>query len=176
MTALLQTARLVLRPRTPNDIEHELRMRAHANVPTYIHPVEDRETLLHRYVLDAQALPESGQGCFAITLRSDDAMIGWIALRHDWDLGGISLSYHVESPYQNRGIATEACRRILEFAAAEHAITPIYAAVDPANAASERVLQKSGMRYHQQMEWDCPSGWAHIYIREPDGIAQTARV
>ena len=72
----------------------------------------------------------------------------------DWDLligddmpkGDIEIGYILKRAAWGRGIATEACIRLLRFAFEDTPLEVVWACTDPDNSASQRVLRKSGMR------------------------------
>lgn len=71
----------------------------------------------------------------------------------DWDLvtgddippGDIEIGYVLKRSAWGRGVATEACRRLLRFAFEETPLQVLVATIDPANHASRRVLEKCGL-------------------------------
>ena len=56
------------------------------------------------------------------------------------------------------------CRYVRLCALNELHFNPVVAAVDPLNIASERVVQRIGMRYWKDVDWEStPSGFARCY-------------
>ena len=85
----------------------------------------------------------------------------------DWDLvvgdeipeGDIEIGYVLKKSAWGKGYATEACRRLLKFAFEESPLEEIVATIDPGNAASRRVLEKSGLVYQgivRAYQYDIP--------------------
>lgn len=66
----------------------------------------------------------------------------------------IETGYILKKTAWGRGVATEACTRIVRFAFEETPLRHIVACTDPQNTTSQRVLMKSGLR------WD---GWGRAY-------------
>ena len=61
------------------------------------------------------------------------------------DQNGIAeIGYGINDKYQNNGYATEAVKAVLEWAFTNPNVTAIEAETEPENAASKRVLEKSG--------------------------------
>jgi RimJ/RimL family protein N-acetyltransferase len=58
---------------------------------------------------------------------------------------GIELLYALDRPAWGRGYATEAARAVLAYASETLRLPRVVAAVNPANAASQRVLDRLGM-------------------------------
>ena len=59
----------------------------------------------------------------------------------------IEIGYYVKKSAWGRGIATEACRRLLQFAFEETDLDEIVAVTDKENRGSQKVLIKSGMSF-----------------------------
>jgi ribosomal-protein-alanine N-acetyltransferase len=59
----------------------------------------------------------------------------------------IELAYGLAKPYWGSGFATEAARACLRYGFAEMKLERIVAVVNPGNVASQRVLEKLGMKY-----------------------------
>jgi len=70
----------------------------------------------------------------------------------EWDLvigddlpdRDIEIGYILKRTAWGKGYATEACRRLLQFAFEVSPLDEVYAVIDPENAASRNVLLKSG--------------------------------
>ncbi len=58
--------------------------------------------------------------------------------------GDVEIGYSVEPAHQGQGFATEAVRALTQWAFASPAVRRVFADVSPLNAASLRVLQKTG--------------------------------
>ena len=87
-----------------------------------------------------------GFGLWILRELPGSAMIGRSALRHV-DIEGrpeIELGYALFSDYWGRGFATEAVKAMLELAFEQLAISELVAFCLPDNAASRRVIEKSG--------------------------------
>lgn len=88
----------------------------------------------------------------AITIRPADTVCGLIGLAlnirvtRDWELGWL-----VHPDEWNKGYATEAARRMIDFAFKELNAHRVIAFCDYDNRASERVMQKLGMRHEATM-------------------------
>ncbi|MBI1847928.1 MAG: GNAT family N-acetyltransferase [Candidatus Rokubacteria bacterium] len=101
----------------------------------------DDATAFVKYAAEAVAAGSEMQWAFA--RREDDGLIGAGGLR----LQGhrVELGYAIARPHWGRGYATEAARRIVEWALADPAISRVWAYCHVDNVASARVLEKAGM-------------------------------
>ena len=85
---------------------------------------------------------------FNITEKSSGTVLGKIDLRLGFTEGlyyGGHIGYEVNAEYQNMGIATVACKIVLQIAKA-HGFKKIIITNNPANKASARVCEKSGAK------------------------------
>jgi ribosomal-protein-alanine N-acetyltransferase len=91
-----------------------------------------------------RATSENPMTHFAIEV--DGSAVGGIGfhLRTDVHHRSAEIGYWLAEPYWGRGIATEALRAVTEHAFANHDLVRLQAHVFEWNAASARVLEKSG--------------------------------
>jgi RimJ/RimL family protein N-acetyltransferase len=125
------------------------------NIP---HPYKDGAA--EEWIATHQAIFDDGKGVhFAITLRSDGALVGAISLRglvagHQAELG-----YWIGLPYWNRGYCAEAARAVLAYAFSDLGLIRVHSCYLKPNQASGRVMQKIGMthegcRRQHVLKWD----------------------
>jgi [ribosomal protein S5]-alanine N-acetyltransferase len=88
------------------------------------------------------------QGMWAVTLKGNDKVIGWILLgdtnRYDRYK---EMEYVISVCYQNKGYATEAVKRVLEYAFTEINLLVVALCHYPFNIKSKRVIEKCGFTY-----------------------------
>ena len=87
----------------------------------------------------------------AIRLKETGRLIG-IILYFDEKEDSCEIGYGIESGFWNRGYATEAVGRFLEFLFREKGMGTVYASFFTGNEASRRVMMKCGMRYDHVLE------------------------
>jgi [ribosomal protein S5]-alanine N-acetyltransferase len=109
-----------------------------------------RDRFPHPYTRDvAQAFIRSvreriPETAFAIAVGGEAVGgIGFV-LQDDIERVSAEIGYWLAEPLWGRGIATEAVRAMTSYAIAQHGLTRVYARVADWNAASMRVLEKSG--------------------------------
>lgn len=147
MTGLpsFETARLILRPRTMDDLEDCLAMDRDPEVVRYVQgPWSDPAA--HRRFVEGRisAAYPPGQGYWTVVAK-DGGFQGWILLIPVDGAGSeIEIGWRFIRASWGRGYATEAAAPIL--AHARDALrVPVVADIDPNNAASMRVAEKIGM-------------------------------
>lgn len=145
---LIRTARLLLRPFSPDDaaaVQHLAGAREIAdttlNVP---HPYPDGAAeewiASHSSAFEAQQL-----AVYAITTADD--LLGAVGLVLEPQHSLAELGYWVGTPYWGHGYATEAARALVAFGFAQLELNRIQARHFVRNPSSGRVMQKLGMRF-----------------------------
>ncbi len=150
----LKTERLILRP---------LRMSDAKDLFAYAHdPLVSRHVLwdAHESVRDSRQFLRGAirqyrrgePGSFAITLKDSGRMIGTIGFM--WvnvDYKSAEVGYSLSREYWNRGIMTEALRRVVAFGFEELRLNRIEAQHEVDNPASGRVMAHAGMQYEGRL-------------------------
>ncbi|MEV5829257.1 GNAT family N-acetyltransferase [Spirillospora sp. NPDC052242] len=88
----------------------------------------------------------AARGHRQIVERETGLVVGSIGLFLPPSDGSVEFGYGIVPSRRGRGYATEAARAIVAFALAEPDVRTVRAGVEPANAASVRVLEKAGLR------------------------------
>jgi ribosomal-protein-alanine N-acetyltransferase len=104
-------------------------------------------------MLDRNGLPEGSAavcGQRLVVERDTGLVVGGIGLFGPPEDGRVELGYGIVESRRGRGFATEAARGMVEFALGLPGITEVVAGVDPANAASARVLEKAGLSFRSR--------------------------
>jgi ribosomal-protein-alanine N-acetyltransferase len=90
-------------------------------------------------------------GLWATVHKPDRRLIGRCGLLA-WDLDGrpeVEVGYLLARRYWGRGLATEAARAIRDHAFDRLGFDRVISLIHPANVASQRVAEKSGMRHER---------------------------
>ena len=108
------------------------------------------ETFICRYAETMEEFDFSSypgrQDLFAIRLKETGRLIGIISCFDERD-GSCEIGYGIGSGYWNRGYATEAVGRFLEYLFREKGMQTVYASFFSGNDASRRVMEKCGMDF-----------------------------
>ncbi|MCG8509506.1 MAG: GNAT family N-acetyltransferase [Rhodospirillales bacterium] len=145
---LLETERLILRPRVLADLDANMEMDRDPDVNRFIwgdSPPDwkaHREELIRRISSD---WPSEG-GLWAVERKTQPGFIGWCGLFPLEDSGFIEIGYRYSRAAWGQGIATEAAQKILEHGFERLNIDPIVAVTHPDNVRSQHVLKKIGLR------------------------------
>lgn len=146
----LETERLSLRPFAHTDAAEVMRLAGDRDIAdtTENIPHPYREGMAEEWISAHHDAFDREQGVtFAVTRKSDGALVGAISLMgmvigHQAELG-----YWIGKPYWSQGYCTEAGRTILRYAFSELALVRVHSCHVTRNPASGRVLAKIGMRH-----------------------------
>ena len=113
------------------------------------------ETFICRYAesleeFDFSSYP-ANESLFAVRLRETGRLIG-IILYFDEKDGSCEIGYGIGSAYWNRGYATEAAGRFIDYCFDERGLDTVCASFFTGNDASKRVMEKCGMTYSRFVE------------------------
>jgi RimJ/RimL family protein N-acetyltransferase len=179
-TDRLESARLVLRRVTPNDLPFFTRIHALPEVARYLYPEgrprspEETARWLQYTLASYEKL---ALGYLAVLRKDDGALIGRCGLmdlvveaaasepesRRGWfgregAPAGVALTFECELGYTfdpavwGHGFATEAARCVRDYARDVLRLPYAVSAIHPQNARSRRVAERSGARAAGQME------------------------
>ncbi len=108
-------------------------------------PYDERSALT--WIARVRRRTEAGsQYVFALDRRSDQEMVGSVALTRGTDTSRAELGYWLGKPHWGFGYASEAVRTMSEFGIGSLGLSHIDAAVFRENQASARVLEKAGFK------------------------------
>ena len=89
---------------------------------------------------------EKGFPSFAVSLKDGGQNVGTVGISYPGHWPSPELSWEIRAEHQGNGYATEAAAIVLDFTMETMALKRVIAICEPDNAASERVMQKLGMR------------------------------
>lgn len=145
----IETSRLRLRMFTPDDLDDLERLFSDPEVMLYL-GVEAGKTLSREETEEAlssfiQGWHQRGFGRWAVILKETKRFIGLCGLK--LLEGQPELIYVLEKQYWGKGLATEAARAALRYGFEEVKLERIIAVTRPENVASQRVMQRLGMKW-----------------------------
>lgn len=143
-----RTNRLVLRPRTMDDLEACLNMNRDPEVTRFIPGPwfdPDHHEAFVRRSIEADYGP--GLGYWSVAAhQTPDRFLGWILLTPSESAGGqIEIGWRFVRNAWGRGYATEAAQTVLNYGLGVLSLHRIIACIKPENQASVRVATKIGM-------------------------------
>lgn len=157
--AMIETQRLILRRWRLSDINFLSAILSDADVMEFSDrgPLDDQE--VQAWLRNAIAVvPEQGVlGARAIELKHDGSVIGYVSLLNDRsriDAGEAELGLRLAKRYWRQGYASEAADRLIEAAFDDPAIVRIVGIADPNNHRSVRLLERLGMVFEREIEFE----------------------
>ncbi len=150
----IETARLVLRPLTPEDeaalatvLSDAETMRWYPRPFTGDEVREWIERQLDRY--------SSSTGLLGLVEKQTGRLIGdcgpvWQEVEGRTEL---EIGYHVSRERWNQGFATEAARVVIDYAFENLGVERVVSMIRPENLASRRVAEKNGLTLERMVYW-----------------------
>ena len=152
----LETARLHLRPPRLNDADAAFDYASDIEVTRFLtFPPATEVSFVVEFLerceqawLDGSAFP------WAITLHGHDELLGTVEARPT--VHGVELGYVLRRSSWGNGYMTEAVQAVAGWSLAQETVYRVWAYVDVANMASQRVLEKAGLAREGTLH-----RWAH---------------
>jgi ribosomal-protein-alanine N-acetyltransferase len=150
MSPVLVTRRLVLRPFAAADYEDLHAMDCDDRVMRYLatglrgRTREQTAQALERMIAFAAVRP--GYGLLHARRRDDDAFVGGCGLYPLPGTDDIEIAYRLPHACWGHGYATEMAQAVVAYGLRDLALARIVGVTYPENVASQRVLQKIGLR------------------------------
>lgn len=159
MKFILQTNRLLLRELTPEDAQNMYLLNLDPEVIRYTGDGPFASEVEARLFLDNyDHYKKYGMGRWAVIRKSDEAFLGWCGLKYIPDFGEHDIGYRFFRRYWGLGYATESAKVCLEYGFDTLGLTTIVGRAMRDNLASIRVLEKIGLRFHGDFDFEGHSG------------------
>lgn len=162
MQPTLTTARLLLRPLTPDDVRPLHTIWGDADVIWWGASADLDETAeLVARILDRTAAMHDGLGWWLVV--HDETVVGDVVLQVPrWDPEVVEIGWHLHRDHHGRGYATEAAGALLRHGFEELGLAAVDAIVAERNAPSQAVAERLGMRPIGALEHN---GLPHVRYR-----------
>jgi RimJ/RimL family protein N-acetyltransferase len=147
---LLETERLVLRAFTAGDADLLVELDGDPEVMRFLNGgIPTSRAFIEREIVPrftAYDGPDGAFGFWAAHRRPGGEFVGWFSLRKT-DADVAALGYRLRRAAWGQGLATEGSRALIAKAFDELGIGRVWASTYQDNLASQRVMEKSGMRF-----------------------------
>lgn len=146
----LETARLLLRPMQPSDIEGLLHILGDPKVTAAFNELPFNREQIERWIQRNLAHQvRYGYGLFSVLHKEAGVLIGDCGLEHMEVAGEMAaeLGYDFRSDYWNQGYATEAACAVRDYAFGTLQLPRLVSLIRVGNQASRRVAEKVGMTF-----------------------------
>lgn len=173
MKFYLETDRLILRELLESDVEGMFALDSDPLVHQYLgnNPIKTKQQAKEVIQSIRKQYDEFGIGRFAAIEKSSGDFIGWSGLKlnagekealngfHDF----IDIGYRFIPKYWGKGYATESSLATLKFGFETMSYPIIYGAAEIENVASNKVLQKIGLKFVNEFHYEeIPCNWYEL--------------
>jgi RimJ/RimL family protein N-acetyltransferase len=163
MKIILETERLLVREYVEEDAEAFFKLNSDPEVLRFVpdkallNVEQARQILIDHPIADYR---KHGFGRGACVLKSTGEQIGFAGLKYLEEFGEVDVAYRFLPKYWGQGLATEAALASVRYGFADLDLKQIIGLVMPKNIASVRVLEKTGLRYVDEVGF-----WGHRFLK-----------
>jgi len=157
LVTTVETARLLLRPWQPGDLERLVRLYADPQVARYVsrdgQPIP-RERSVPAFEHFVEQWERKGYGPWAAVDKHSGRWLGEIGLNELPDFPGphkVEVGWELDPSVWGRGLATEGGRAAVRYGFQVVGLERIVSATVPANVASRRVMEKCGLTFQGEL-------------------------
>lgn len=163
MKRVAETERLILREFSIEDAQSFYELNLDKEVMKYtadkvFADVAESEALIRNY----KEYQLNGYGRWTVLLKETNEVLGWCGLKYIDSVQEVDLGYRLHRRYWNNGYATEASKASVKIGFEEYGIDLIVGRTMTDNRPSRRVLEKIGMTYWKDFDFEEHPG---VYYR-----------
>ena len=156
---VLETERLYLREITEDDAESAYQLNLDEDVIKYtgdasFHDIDTARTFIKNY--DHYLKYHFGR--WAVIRKTDETFLGWCGLKYIPELDEIDIGFRFFKKFWNKGYATESAIACLELGFHKFNLQQIVGRARKENIASIKVLEKIGLHYWKDFDFDGEEG------------------
>lgn len=150
---VIESNRLTMRGFKPDDLDRLASILSDPEVMRYMPGGQpySRERAEANLKFILRHWEKHGYGWWAVIHNAGARLIGWCGLTYVDELDETEVAYLFDRPYWNQGIGTEAAHASLRYGFEELELDRIIALAHTQNIASQRVMEKNGMVYEQEL-------------------------
>lgn len=150
-----ETERLLHRKFTVADAEAAYALNSNPDVMRYTgEPLLESVDAAREFIANDSDFDRVGYGRWACVLKESQSIIGFCGLKYLPEFDEVDVGYRFLPSHWGHGLATEACSACLDFGLDTLGLDRIVAFVIPENAASIRVLEKVGMQFDAEFDYE----------------------
>lgn len=152
---LFESDRLIFREFTPEDAPgmFELNLAPEVQQFTGDAPFNSIDEA-RSFIMDYTQYQDYGYGRWTVLLKDTNEYIGWCGLKYIPEYKDVDLGYRLLKKYWGQGLATEASKASLDYGFNQLNMDRIVGRAHVNNHASIRVLEKSGLTFEKEMDYD----------------------
>jgi len=163
MNNMIKTERLLLRPWQKEDLEPFAQLNADAKVREFFFKLLSREESDHSVKMMSEHIDRCGWGFWAASLIQTGEFIGFIGLEdvhlkaHFSQTPAIEIGWRLAFNHWGKGYATEGAFAALNYGFDTLKLKEIVSYTTEHNKRSRNVMEKIGMHYDAQGDFDHPN-------------------
>lgn len=156
---VLETQRLYLREMTPEDAENLYRLNLDWENIKYtgdkpFESIEEAKQFLENYT----PYNVYGFGRWAVIDKVTEVFLGWCGLKYTPESDEYDIGFRLFKEHWNKGIASEAAQACIDYGISRLGLTRIIGRAMSENIGSIRVLEKIGLKYLQEYDFEGKAG------------------
>ncbi len=155
MKIIIQTERIYLREFTEKDSIHFFEINNDPDVIEFTgdDPFNSLGEALN-FLKTYEEYKKNNMGRWAVCLKNTDELLGWCGLKYHPDKKIVEVGFRFYKKYWNKGYATEAAKASIDYGFKDLKLIEIYAHAHVENYNSHKVIEKCGMQYIKQFDYD----------------------
>ncbi|AJW62299.1 anhydro-N-acetylmuramic acid kinase [Elizabethkingia miricola] len=155
MKPILETERLLLRELNPDDAGDFFNLNENPNVIKYtgdkaFQNIDEAREFLENY----QDYRLNGYGRWAVMSKENNEFLGWCGLKYNSSIDETDVGFRFFEHYWNKGFATESAKACIDYGFKNLNLAAIIGRAMQDNTASVKVLEKLGMNYLRDFDFD----------------------
>lgn len=159
MKPILETERLLLRELNPDDAGDFFNLNENPNVIKYtgdkaFQNIDEAREFLENY----QDYRLNGYGRWAVMSKENNEFVGWCGLKYNSSTDETDVGFRFFEHYWNKGFATESARACIDYGFKKLKLNTVVGRAMQDNIASVKVLEKLGMKYLRDFDFDGHKG------------------
>ena len=159
MKPIVETDRLLLRELNMTDAKDFYALNLNPNVVKYtgdraFKNIAEAEIFLSNY----SDYDKNGYGRWAVIAKSNGEFLGWCGLKYIHELNETDIGFRFFENHWNKGFATESAEACLKFGFEKLNLETIVGRAMAENGASIKVLEKIGLKYEKEFDFDSHKG------------------
>lgn len=168
MKHILETGRLLLRELNIADAQNFYHLNDNPNVLKYTgdQPFENT-TAAEKFLKNYNDYEKNGYGRWAVIDKSNGIFVGWCGLKYAKESDETDIGFRFFEEHWNKGYATESAAACLQYGFEKCHLKTITGRAMKENVASIKVLQKIGLKYEKDFDFDGHNGVVYSINNSP---------
>jgi ribosomal-protein-alanine N-acetyltransferase len=155
MKQILETDRLLLRELNVEDSENFYRLNLNPNVVKYTgDKAFENNSEAEKFLVNYEDYKINGFGRWAVINKSNGEFLGWCGLKYVEKLNETDIGFRFFEKHWNKGFATESAKACIKYGFEKLNLETIVGRVMAKNFASIKVLEKLGLKYEKEFDFD----------------------